>query len=391
MRIILYTGKGGVGKTTVAAATALRAAELGHRTIIMSTDAAHSLGDSLDVKLGPEPLQVADNLWAQETDVYYNLRNWWGTVQEWLTALLAWQGMAELQAEEIAILPGMEELANLLWVNRHYHSGEFDTIIVDCAPTAETLRLLSFPEAARWWVAKLLPLQRRMAQVLGPLIHPITGMPMPRKEVFDTAEELLDQLAELYGLLSTRELASSRLVVNPEKMVIRETQRTFTYLSLYGYVTDLVVANRVLTPEAAEGQFFAHWRESQQDRMRFIEEAFSPVPIIALPMMRNEVVGFDGLRELAHLAFGADDPAKLYYHRLSQEIRAVNGKLVLSLGLPFVNRGEVQLAQRGDELVVRIAGQSRNILLPHSLSGRSATGARMIDDRLEVDFEKVGA
>ncbi len=391
MRIILYTGKGGVGKTTVAAATALRAAELGHRTIVMSTDAAHSLGDSLDVKLGPEPLQVAENLWAQETDVYYNLRNWWGTVQEWLTALLAWQGMAELQAEEIAILPGMEELANLLWVNRHYHSGEFDTIIVDCAPTAETLRLLSFPEAARWWVAKLLPLQRRMAQVLGPLIHPITGMPMPKKEVFDTAEELLDQLAELYGLLSTRELASSRLVVNPEKMVVRETQRTFTYLSLYGYVTDLVVANRVLTPEAAEGQFFAHWRELQQDRMRFIEEAFSPVPIISLPMMRNEVVGFDRLREVAHLAFGADDPTKLYYHRISQEIRAVNGKLVLTLGLPFVNRGEVQLAQRGDELVVRIAGQSRNILLPHSLAGRSATGARMIDDRLEVDFEKVGA
>jgi len=388
MRIILYTGKGGVGKTTIAAATALRAAALGHRTIVMSTDAAHSLGDSLDVELGPEPCQVADNLWAQETDVYFNLQNWWGTVQEWLTALLAWQGMAELQAEEIAVLPGMEELANLLWVNRHYHSGEFDTIIVDCAPTAETLRLLSFPESARWWVEKILPLQRRMAQVLGPLIHPLTGMPMPKREVFDTAEELLDQLAELYTLLSTRDLASARLVVNPEKMVVRETQRTFTYLSLYGYVTDLVVANRVLTEEAAEGAFFGRWRESQQDRLRFIQEAFSPVPILTLPLMRDEVVGFDRLREVAHLLFRDSDPTKLYYRNIAQEVRAVDGRMVLSLGLPFMTRGDVHLAQRGDELVVRVGGQKRNILLPHSLAGRVATSARMEDERLEIDFEQ---
>lgn len=387
MRIILYTGKGGVGKTTIAAATAVRAAELGQRTIVMSTDAAHSLGDSLDVELGPEPRQIANNLWAQETDVYFNLQHWWGTVQEWLTALLAWQGMAELQAEEIAVLPGMDELANLLWVNRHYHSGEFDTIIVDCAPTAETLRLLSFPESARWWVEKLLPLQRRMAQVLGPLIHPLTGMPMPKKAVFDTAEELLDQLGELYALLSNRELASARLVVNPEKMVVRETQRTFTYLSLYGYVTDLVVANRVLTAEAAHSPFFGRWRESQQDRMRFIGEAFSPVPIMTLPLMRDEVVGFDRLREVARLLFGRNDPSKLYYRTIAQEVRAVDGRLVLSLGLPFVSKGDVHLVQHGDELVVRIGGQKRNILLPHSLAGRVATTARMEDERLEIGFE----
>jgi arsenite-transporting ATPase len=386
-RIILYTGKGGVGKTTVAAATALRAAELGYRTVVLSTDPAHSLADAFGTPLAPEPVPVASNLWGQETDVYYNLRRWWGTVHNWLRALLLWQGVDEMEADEVAAVPGMEELANLLWVNHHHESGDYDVVVVDCAPTGETLRLLSFPDSARWWIDKLLPLQRRLSQVLRPVMRPLTSMPVPEQEVFDAVEDLVRQLAQLHAVLSDQGLSSVRLVVNPEKMVIRETQRTFTYLNLYGYVTDAIVCNRVLPASVGDG-YFARWKEAQAGYVHFIDEAFAPLPVLSIPLLRDEVTGLEALREMAGHLFGDDDPTRIYYPTVAHEVRAEDGGFVLSLGAPFATREEVSLAQRGDELSVQVGAHRRNILLPRVLSGLRATSARMDGGRLNVYFPR---
>src|SRR5690349_6815538 len=260
MRIILYTGKGGVGKTSVSAATAVRAAQRGYRTIVMSTDIAHSLADSFDVKLGPEPTEVAPNLWAQETDVYHNLRTHWGRIQEWLRSLLAWRQVDDIVADEVSVLPGMEELANLLWVNRHRESGDYDLIVVDCAPTGETLRLLSFPEIGRWWIEKILPIHRAAAKIARPFITGITGLPMPEDEVYEAVKDLFGQLDTLHGMLVDPKLTSLRTVLNPEKMVIKEAQRTTTYINLFGYPSDLVICNRVI-PDTVTDAYFAEWRE----------------------------------------------------------------------------------------------------------------------------------
>lgn len=386
-RIIVYTGKGGVGKTTVAAATAVRCADLGHRTVVLSTDPAHSLGDSLDTRLGPEPVPVLPNLWAQETDIYYNVEKYWGTVKEWLVALMVWQGADSVAAEEMAVLPGMEELADLLWVSQHHASGEFDIVIVDAAPTGETLRLLAFPEAAHWWIDKLLPVQRRVAQVLRPVVRPFTDLPVPSGAVFDAAEDLLQQLERLHRLLSDPGLASMRLVMNPERMVVRETQRTYTYLNLYGYVTDLVVVNRVL-PEAADDPFFDDWRRLQREHLDFIHEAFDPLPILHAPLLRHEIADIDSLRELAGHLFGKTDPSAMQYRSIAQELRSEDGHIVLSLRLPFVEREDIRLSQRGDELVVQVGRYRRNVLLPHALAGREAVRAHMGDERLDIYFDK---
>jgi len=386
-RVILYTGKGGVGKTTVSAATALRSSELGHRTLVLSTDAAHSLADSFEVPLGPEPTPVAKNLWAQESDVYFNIKNWWGIVQEWLTALLVWQGMQEMEAEEVAVVPGMEELANLLWITRNYESGDFDVVIVDCAPTGQALTLLSFPEAARWWVDKMLPVERRLARIAGPIVRGITGMPVPKKEVFDAAEDLLTRLAELHDLLSNPEVSTVRLVVNPEKMVIKEAQRSFTYLNLYGYVTDAVICNRLL-PKTVADSYFVRWQAAQRKYRRQIEESFSPLPVLAAPLLEHEVAGIDGLRELAGRLVGDDDPTRIYYPSVAQEVRSEGGEYVLSLGMPFVEKSDISMSQRGDELSIGVGTYRRQVLLPRALASRRAVSARMENERLIISFTR---
>ena len=252
MRVMLYTGKGGVGKTTLAAATALRAARLGQRTIVLSTDPAHSLADAFDQPLGPEPTPIAPNLWGQETDVYYNLAHWWGSVQAWLKTILAWRGVDELMAEEMAVVPGMEELANLLWVNHHHDNPAFEVIVIDSAPTGETLRLLSFPEVSRWWLEHILPIQRKVARMVTPVLERFVDMPLPGAEVFDTVEDLMKEVDRLHSLLMNPEEATIRLVLNPEKMVIKEAQRTLTYLNLYNFPIDMVVCNRYIPDNVAD-------------------------------------------------------------------------------------------------------------------------------------------
>jgi arsenite/tail-anchored protein-transporting ATPase len=367
MRIVLYTGKGGVGKTTVAAATAVRCAELGYRTVVLSTDLAHSLADSFDRPLAPEPVEIAPNLWAQETDIYYNVRKYWGRVQEWVTMLLAWRQIDELIADELSVLPGMDELANLLWINNHRESGQYDVIIVDCAPTGETLRLLSFPDVARWWMEKIFPIHRRAAQMVRPLGRALFDLPVPSDDVYDAVKDLFGQLDELHTMLIDQQLTSVRLVLNPEKMVVKEAQRTYTYLNLFGYATDLVVCNRVLPPEVTD-HYFDAWKETQTRYRQAVEEGFAPIPI----------------RDAA--LYGDTDPSQVFFAGRGHHIEKRDGEYVLSLQLPFASKDQVTLFQAGDELVVHVGNQKRNVILPRALVGLPTRGARFEDGALRIRF-----
>jgi arsenite/tail-anchored protein-transporting ATPase len=391
VRILFYTGKGGVGKTSVAAATAVRLADLGYRTVVLSTDLAHSLADSLDVPLGPEPVPVAPNLWGQETDIYHNIASHWGAVQEWLEALLLWQGGVDsLVADELTVLPGMDELANLLWINRHRDSDQYDVVVVDAAPTGETLRLLSFPDVARWWMERIFPVQRRAMGVARPLLSAFVDMPLPSDRVYETIEKLFGQLDRLHRMLVDPTLTSVRLVLNPEKMVVAEAQRTHTYFQLFGYPTDLVVANRVL-PAAVMDPYFAGWKDTQATYLQKIEEGFRPLPIKLVPLFENEMVGLGQLRRMGMALFGDEDPTRIYFRGRTHTIeQGPNGSYQLLIPLPFASKGDVQLRQTGDELFVRVGANRRHLVLPRALAGYRASGAKLDEDAatLRVRFAR---
>ncbi|MGQ9683388.1 MAG: ArsA family ATPase [Anaerolineae bacterium] len=381
----MYTGKGGVGKTSVAAATALCCAEQGLRTIVLSTDAAHSLADSLDLPLGPEPTPVADRLWGQEIDVLHQMDKHWHTVQQYLAGVLTWQGIDGLVAEETSVLPGMDELAALLQIVKLYDDRQYDLIVVDCAPTGETLRLLSLPEAARWYLERIFPLQRTLAALAGPLLRGMADIPVPDRAVFEAIEHLIKELGRMHALLTDPEVTSVRLVMNPERMVIKEAQRTYTYLNLYGYATDLVVCNRVW-PEAAGEGYFAAWREIQGRHGRLIDEAFAPLPIRRVPLFEQEVVGLAMLRRMAQATYEDQDPAAVFYRGPRQEIVPKGDGYHLRLPLPFAERGDVQLTRIGDELVVRIGNHKRNIILPRTLQALDVGKATFEGSYLVLEF-----
>ena len=388
-RIIVYTGKGGVGKTSVAAATALLAAERGYRTIVLSTDAAHSLGDAFDRSLGPEPVPIAPNLWGQESEVFHNVEAYWGTIQAYVSSVLQWRGLDTVVAEEMSVLPGMDELANLLWIAEHHDRGKYDLIVVDAAPTGETLRLLSLPEAGRWWLEKIYPIQRRVAQLASPVIGRITGMPMPDRDFYAAGEQLFERLEHMHDLLADPERTSIRIVLNLEKMVIKEAQRSFTYFHLYGYPADLVVCNRVLPEDT--GVYFGAWREAQQRYRPLVDEAFAPVPVRSAPFFDEEVVGDRMLRRLGEIIFGDDDPTAFFYRGRPYTVRREGERFVLELELPFVEKDDVQLTRIGDELIVRVGSWRRNLILPRVLVDIPTGTAGFEADTLRIEFDPSAA
>ena len=385
MRILLYTGKGGVGKTSVAAATALRCADLGYRTVVVSTDAAHSLADSFDTHIGNEPVEIAPRLKGQEIDVLHQMEQYWGTVQTWLSTVLTWRGIDELIADEASILPGMDELASLLQIVNLHDSGDYDVIIVDCAPTGETLRFLSLPEVAKWYLSHVFPFQRQTVRLAGPLIRSITDLPIPDDNVFDAIKDLILQLDRMHQLLAEPEKSSVRLVLNPEKMVIKEAQRTFTYLNLYGYSTDLIVSNRII-PASVGDQYFIAWKDAQTRYGGLVEEAFSPLPIFKVPLMDQEVVGIEMLRKMAGAIYGEADPAKLFYAGHPQSIDKVDGGYRLKIRLPFISKEDVKLARSGDELAISIGNFRRNVILPRALALLEVKQAKFEEDALVLAF-----
>jgi len=386
MRIILCSGKGGVGKTSVAAATALRCADLGYRTLIMSTDAAHSLSDSFDLPIGGEPRNIVHNLWGQETELSTTLNKQWTAIQEWLSALLAWRGLKEVEADDIAILPGMEELSNLLYIVNYAQSSQYDTIVVDCAPTGETLRLLSFPEILNWWMEKLFPIERQVTKIVRPIVKPLLNIPIPDEKVFDSIQALFPQLNQMRTLLTDPKKTSIRLVLNPEKMVIKETQRTFTYLNLYGYSTDLIICNRFI-PENVTDHYFDYWKANQEQYLRSIEERFAPLPIFIIPLMEREVVGFDMLRAVADKLYCDHDPTEFFHHGKVHYIEKEDEHYTLSFDLPYSSKGEISLIRSGDELIIHVGTYRRNIILPRTLVNLTLKGAKFENDKLVIRFD----
>jgi arsenite-transporting ATPase len=382
-RTILYTGKGGVGKTSVAAATARRCAAAGLRTVVLSTDPAHSLSDSLEAGLVGEPTPVGPSLFGQEVQAQEEMERNWDGVQEWLGDLLADRGIDRISAEELTVPPGMDELFSLLWIKRHHEEGEFDCVIVDCAPTGETLRLLSFPDVVTWWLERILPSQRRLA----PLARTLFDLPLPGDAVFDDVERLARNLVAMNGILRDRSRTTVRLVTSPDRMVVKEAMRTFTYLNLYGYLTDAVVVNRMLPAETADG-YFAAWREVQREQMALVRSAFEPVPILSAPFFEREVLGPEMLDRLAAAVFDDADPAAVLHEDISQELVTENGRATLRVAVPFAERDQLQLKKIGLEVVVRVGAQKRTIILPPALAGYAASGARFEDGALEIVLEK---
>jgi arsenite/tail-anchored protein-transporting ATPase len=385
-RTILYTGKGGVGKTSVAAATARRCAAAGARTLVISTDPAHSLADVLGEAVGGAPTPVAGNLHAQQVQAQDELERHWSAVSDWLGGLLMERGVGRIAAEELTVPPGGDELFSLLELKRHAESGEWDTVIVDCAPTGETLRLLSFPDAARWWLGKVFGREQSMLAAARPLARMFLDVQLPDEKVMAEVQRLVGNLVEMHELLRDAERVSMRLVMTPDRMVVAEAMRTFTYLNLYGYLTDAVVVNRVFPDELADG-YFGAWHGVQREQLALVESGFAPVPVLRAPYFAAEVIGPERLDELAGALFAGRDAAAVMHAGLTQSLSVDNGRAELRLDLPFAGKGDVALKKIGLELVVRVDAHKRTIVLPGALAGYKPTSATLADGALVVGFE----
>jgi len=385
VRVLLITGKGGVGKTTVAAATALRAADLGHRTLVMSTDPAHSLSDAFGVPLGDEPTPVADRLAGQQIDAQRRLESHWGTVRDYLAELFDWGGADGIAAEELVVFPGMDELFALAEVQDHVASGAYDVIVVDCAPTAETLRLLSLPDALGWYMEKLFPLERRVARVVRPVLSRVMSLPLPGDDVFQAGEGFYGRIEGVRRVLVDPAITSARLVMNLEKMVVAEARRTYTYLGLFGYSVDAAIVNRII-PEAVTDPYFKRWREVQAEHLETVEEAFADLSLLRLRLFDEEMVGVDKLRILAEELYQDLDPTDRLATNTPFRVFEEGDEVILALFLPFAEKGEIDVMRRGDEIYVTVGPYRRSLVLPDSLRRREVVGARLADRELWVRF-----
>jgi len=386
MRIILLTGKGGVGKTSAAVATALRCADGGKRTLVMSTDAAHSLADALACDVGSEAVQVAPNLDALEVDVPTELNQNWGRIQSFVVGnLRKLADLSEIEAEELAVWPGMDELFSLLKLKAFHRQGAYDVVIMDCAPTGATVRMLSMPEVMRWYMTKVFHVERRLMKLLRPILSHLIKPDLPDEGVFDAVQKLYNQLDGVKDLLSDPMTCSVRLVLNPERMVIRESQRAFAYLSLFGFCVDAVVVNRLI-PEHADGDFAAGWRRIQLGYIEEVEQAFSPLRLLRAEQRAGEILGLPALRELGAELYGDEDAAGVYETERPIRVEQQNGRLVMSIRLPFVDRGDLAVWTRADEMVIDVNNVRRSILLPRALTGRRVEQAKLNEGVLCVTF-----
>jgi arsenite/tail-anchored protein-transporting ATPase len=390
MRLILMTGKGGVGKTSVAAATGLRCAELGYRTLVLSTDPAHSLADSFDMELGHDPREVRPNLWGAELGALKELEGNWGAVKRYITQVLQARGMEGVQAEELAILPGMDEIFGLVRMKRHYDEGTYDVLIIDSAPTGTALRLLSLPEIGGWYMRKFYkPLQAvsvALRPLVEPLFRPIAGFSLPNKEVMDAPYEFYEQIEALQKVLMDNTQVSVRLVTNPEKMVIKESLRAHAYLSLYNVSTDLIIANRII-PDTVTDPFFKKWKENQEQYRQEIHENFRPLPVKEVPLYAEELCGLEALDRLKETLYADEDPAQVYYKETTlRVVQEASNQYSLELYLPGIAKDQIQLNKTGDELNIKIGNHRRNMVLPQALAALQPTGAKMDEDYLKIKF-----
>jgi arsenite-transporting ATPase len=385
MRILLFTGKGGVGKTTVAAATATRAAEHGLRTIVCSTDPAHSLADAFDTPLGDRPTPIAHLLSGQQLNARVRFEEAWDDVRTYLVDILDWAGADTVEAEELAVIPGLDEIFALADLKEFATSGDYDLVVVDCAPTAETIRLLSLPDVLGWYMDRMFDTQRRLTRLARPILQRVSGIPIAGDAVFGAVRRFYDRLDGVRELLTDGDVTSARLVVNPERLVVAEARRTFTYLSLFGYHVDAVIANRIL-PAELDHPWLAQWRATQSAHLDVIADAFAPLPVLAAELANEEVVGMAALSIFAKRLYGEANAAARLSHTEPFRVEAEGEVLLLSVQLPFTERDDVQLGRTGDELVLTVGPHRRALVLPDSLVRRDVAGARFVDDRLVVEF-----
>ncbi|MFO7817706.1 MAG: ArsA family ATPase [Desulfovibrionales bacterium] len=389
MRVLIFTGKGGVGKTTVAAATALSTAARGYKTLVMSTDAAHSLADSFGVDLtGSVPVNIEHNLWAQEVDVLEELSHNWQEIQKYIASVMnAIGNVGEIISEDMAILPGLEEMCALLEIFRMENSDEYDCLVVDCAPTGQTLKLLSLPDVAQWWIDKILPVERRVARTVRKVKPSIKGVPVPTDQFYDAMERLFYDVGALKKVLMDPEKTSLRLVVNPESMVIEEAQRAYTYLNLYGYPVDGVIANKIIPPQVSD-EFFRSWRETQARHLETIKDVFSPLPVIEAFFMQQELSDKDHLENLAEKLYKDRQPLDIYYKGQPQTITKEGNDYIFSVELPFIEKSDLELRRKGDDrLILQIGNWRREIFLPSSLSQKPLKKAKLENGILTIRFE----
>lgn len=394
MRILLFSGKGGVGKTSVAAATGVRLAEMGKRTLVMSVDPAHSLSDSFD--LGAElfqgvtadPYEVGERLFIQEVNIQKEIRRHWREIASYVVAILRTTGISEVEAEELAILPGMEELSAMMYVNQYRREERYDVVVLDCAPTAESMRFVSMPTTLEWYMKHVFPFQRTVVKAVRPIANRVSPVELPTDKYFSNVKELFSRLEGIDTLLEDPRRTSVRLVTNPEKMVLRETQRAFVYFSLHGLTVDSVIANRVLPDEVSDA-YFATWRQTQAEILHEMDTYFAPVKVKRVPLFTQEVLGRQRIEDLADVLYAdGEDPAVALHLDRPYSFEKVDGHYEIRLQLPFASKGEIGLFKKGDELVVEIGSLRRHIGLPTSMAALSPTRARLENRLLTVEMRE---
>lgn len=392
-RIIIFSGKGGVGKTTIAAATALRCAELGLKTVVISVDIAHSLSDAFNLPIDLHdrnrgaPRLVRENLWLQEVDIQEELDRYWGEVSNYLAALLGSSGMTEVLAEELAILPGMEDVISLLYINQYVKKKSYDVIVIDCAPTGESLRFISMPSTLEWYIKKVFSLERNLFKVARPIAKRLTDIPIPEDSYFASLKDLFLKLDGVEEILLDREVTSVRLVTNAERMVVRETQRAFMYFCLYGLVVDAVIVNK-LFPGTLRDEYFRDWLNTQHRSLEQIRHIFDPIPLHKVDILRDEVVGLERLGQVATMIYGKSDPSRVLHREQVYEIEHHPSEYILSIKLPFVTKEYVDLFKEGGDLVVRIGSFKRHVFLPRALVNRKPDRALLRNNVLKIHFRK---
>ncbi len=385
MRILLFTGKGGVGKTTAAAATALRCADAGLRTMVLSTDPAHSLADAFDVELGSVGQPIAEHLWGQQLDAQERMEEAWGEIQAYLLHVFKWAGVEGIEAEELSVIPGLDEIFSLTDIKSYADSGDWDVLVVDCAPTAETIRLLSLPDILGWYMDRVFPMSRRVNRLISPVLSRVTNLPVAGDEVFASVRRFYDRLDGVREVLTDPEQTSVRLVVNPERMVIAEARRTYTYLSLFGYRVDAVIANRLL-PAAVADPWFDTWKQLHAEHLGTIEQDFAPLPVLKAELAAFELVGVDRLRSFAEHLYGELDPATVLHEGEPLRVTQRGATYELSMELPFADRDDVELGRHDDDLLIRVGPYRRSLALPDSLLRRTVSAASLRTGRLRVTF-----
>lgn len=391
MRILLYAGKGGVGKTCVAGATGIISARRGLKTLVMSLDPAHSLSDAFDLNLSlmdknrGQPLEFGENLWIQELDVHEEIGNYWGEVHSYISLLLNTSGIDDVLAEELAVFPGMEELSALLYINKYVKEEKYDLIILDCAPTAESIRFISMPTALEWYMKKIFRLERKIFGVVRPVARRMVDIPLPEDEYFANIERLYTRLRGVDQLLTDPEVTSVRLVTNPEKMVLRETQRAFMFFSLHQTSIDAIVINRVF-PAGLDDNYLKVWGKNQHKYMELAKTYFYPLPIFKAPLYDSEILGFEKLLKFGESLYRGEDPTQIFFKQKPYQFAKLDGQSLVKLHLPFVSKKEIDLSKIGDELIIKIGNFKKNIVLPRAYAVLEPKRARIEEDHLLIEF-----